>query len=738
MAASRRLESQSIRSILFWAVAGVLGIWVSTEIASSLLYLDRMKQGARTTVDHAVDVTARSASEFLRGSWEVLLQVTSRTRARDLLVDLNAGRIAEADFRRQTEYALGDALSRTSHLRGITRLDRQGRLVANVGESLSLGSWPNASAGDDAAFLVGPIDNGDGLRVALAAPILDRQARAIGTDVAVFSLEPLNALMASEMAHEQDGWSIEVFLSTRQGELRGLYEPSAAPGGSILATDAAAVAGSPEDRAGLTSQAEGVEYTDQYVYSVRKVDGAEWRIVGRRSTADLYADLYRDVALTWLFALLLVSGGVLVMLLLMRGGAKRLKEELAGLRTEVEAGEARYRELVRGSLQGVLIHRDLKPLLINEAWAKIHGLSVEEGMNLESIVSVISPKDSPMMLDYMKRREEDREAPTRYEYRAVHRSGKEIWVENVARRIIWEGKPAIQAMILDISERKDSEELSIKQREGLEVLVKQRTAELEDKSRSLEIALRTERDYASLIEQFVTMTSHEFRTPLTIIDMAAQHIDRKIDNMTPEAVRQRTDSVRKAVRRMTTLIESVLNSARISSGHAQIETERCDLAEIVAEACRRQQDVSPAHRIRADLSGLRAEVCADSQLLEQVFKAILSNAVKYSPESPQIAVLGQTKEGRMLVSVADQGIGIPAAETGKVFDRFVRASNAYNIPGTGIGLSLARQIVRMHGGDIEVESTEGRGSIFTVSLPVRSASECCGKMFEPNPTKAVA
>ena len=132
--------------------------------------------------------------------------------------------------------------------------------------------------------------------------------------------------------------------------------------------------------------------------------------------------------------------------------ADRKKAELA-----VEESEERFRNLVEGSIQGIVVHRDHKPLFVNRMWADIHGYGVDEIREMESVVSLISPADRERMVGYKDARLSGKSAPARYEYQAVRKDGSWIWLENLVRVVSWDGEPAIQSTIFEITERKWAE-----------------------------------------------------------------------------------------------------------------------------------------------------------------------------------------------------------------------------------------------------------------------------------------
>lgn len=245
------------------------------------------------------------------------------------------------------------------------------------------------------------------------------------------------------------------------------------------------------------------------------------------------------------------------------------------------------------------------------------------------------------------------------------------------------------------------------------------------KQRELEVALAKEREINGLQRQFVSMVSHEFRTPLAVIDGSAQRIARRLETLTPEQVIKSMQKVRRSVARLTDLMESVLNAAHLEEGRITFEPEACDLAGIIRELSESYQEVYPSHTIDLDIDDLPDRTTADPKLIRQVFANLASNAVKYSLAGTTIWVKGlhDVANDTVSISVRDEGFGIPENELSRLCDRFFRASTSTGIAGTGIGLHLCQHFVTLHGGSIEIESIEGQGSTFTVYLPATIAQD---------------
>ncbi len=258
----------------------------------------------------------------------------------------------------------------------------------------------------------------------------------------------------------------------------------------------------------------------------------------------------------------------------------------------------------------------------------------------------------------------------------------------------------------------------VRHRDHLQVLVDAATKDLQTKAKELKDALGKEKELNEIQRQFVSMASHEFRTPLAIIDSTAQRILRKIETLTPEDTAKRVEKIRDAVRRMTRLMERTLEAARIDKGKIDIEISECDLPYVVLEVEMQQIEISPNHNISSDLKELPDMILGDEGALTQIFSNLISNAMKYAPDAPDIHVRGWREGEFAVIEVKDQGLGIDEQDLPNMFQRFFRAQTSIGIAGTGIGLNLVKTLVELHDGSIDVQSVKGKGSVFTVRLPI--------------------
>jgi signal transduction histidine kinase len=238
------------------------------------------------------------------------------------------------------------------------------------------------------------------------------------------------------------------------------------------------------------------------------------------------------------------------------------------------------------------------------------------------------------------------------------------------------------------------------------------------------VSLQKERELSQLYREFVSMVSHQFRTPLTVIDMTAQRIMRRGARMSQEEIGERTATIRDAAAQLTKLMESTLNAARFDQGEIAFQPVACNLAELVTDVSTRYTSLEPGRAIDVSCEALPSAAQCDPILMEQVISNLLSNALKYSGRDTPVQVRGWMQEDWIFIAVQDYGIGVPEEDMPRLFDRYFRARTARGTIGTGVGLAFAREIVHMHRGTIEVASREGSGTTFTIRLPRSCTREC--------------
>ena len=261
--------------------------------------------------------------------------------------------------------------------------------------------------------------------------------------------------------------------------------------------------------------------------------------------------------------------------------------------------------------------------------------------------------------------------------------------------------------------------------QSLERRVDERTAELAANQAALvaakervERALEAELVAREQQRQFVTMVSHEFRTPLAIIDSAAQMLALRAERENQDTL-ERLHVIRSSVQRLTGLIDAHLTDERLQAGTLKVQRTEVDLTALLRSVTEPFRAAYNGCEINLDLDRLPPVVMADGHLLGMLFSNLLNNAFKYSDGDCRVTVRGWSEGGAAAVEVADRGRGIPQNELPLLFERHYRGSGSAGVPGTGIGLHTVRQIILLHGGSITAESTIGQGSVFCVRLPVK-------------------
>ncbi len=228
--------------------------------------------------------------------------------------------------------------------------------------------------------------------------------------------------------------------------------------------------------------------------------------------------------------------------------------------------------------------------------------------------------------------------------------------------------------------------------------------------------------------EFVADASHELRTPLAVLRASAEVLDRELRGGAPEvagrpAVHETLDNLLSETERMGRLVSDLLTLARADSGDLELDLKPMDAAEVAGSAARKAGVLAREKGVEfsASLPGA-LPMEGDPARLEQLLLILLDNAVKYTDAGGRVTLRAAARGNRVEFQVSDTGIGIPPAELPRIFDRFYRVDKARSRQqgGTGLGLAIARWIVDAHGGTIQVESEPGRGTTFTVSLPLHA------------------
>ncbi len=245
-----------------------------------------------------------------------------------------------------------------------------------------------------------------------------------------------------------------------------------------------------------------------------------------------------------------------------------------------------------------------------------------------------------------------------------------------------------------------------------------------EKTLELKEAIKKEKALRKIQSEFVALVSHEFKTPLQIIDSTRELIGRKIKSLNltgDDSFEKYLERIKSGISRMTGLINSTLNLAKIDADSAEIKVEKqpFDMLHFLHEIIEKTANIATTKGIKifTKFEGDKLEINADAKLLDHCFTNIVSNAIKYSPDNKTIHIIARANADKVAVRVIDHGIGIPQDDISSVGNKFFRAKNTLSVSGTGIGLYLTKYFVELHGGNVLIKSKINMGTSVTVILP---------------------
>lgn len=297
------------------------------------------------------------------------------------------------------------------------------------------------------------------------------------------------------------------------------------------------------------------------------------------------------------------------------------------------------------------------------------------------------------------------------------------------------------AFVIDITIRKNSEEIQLAQKNelervskevkqlnaGLEKKIEDRTKMLRETLTALEKskgelseALKTEKELGELKSRFVSMASHEFKTPLSTI-LSSSYLLEQYNNIdAPEKRIKHIERIKNAVGDMKNILDDFLSLDKLDEGLIKADIKSMSAEDCVKEfhlvISEMQINLKPGQQIDFKYTG-NSEVMLDKHLLRNICMNLLSNATKFSPEASMINITAGFNPDSFNLSVQDYGIGVPESDKQHLFERFFRAKNAFNIQGTGLGLHIVAKYIELMNGDITIESKLDEGTTFTIRIP---------------------
>lgn len=404
-----------------------------------------------------------------------------------------------------------------------------------------------------------------------------------------------------------------------------------------------------------------------------------------------------------------------------------------------------FREIFQGSAEGIImVNREGTILLANPVSETMFGF--DEGQLIGKSLEELLPPRFRGVHSHLRMSFNEHPSPRRMgigrDLMAVRRDGSEFPVEVSLSYKQTKADLLVMAFIIDITERKKAEEALKSSEEQLllyaaelERKVQARTEALNRSVHELEKevevrkraeedarkALEKERELNELKSKFVSIASHEFRTPLSTIMSSASLVSQYRQKGDMDKIDKHTARIKSNVNHLTAILNDFLSLGKLEEGRVEITIEDINIPEFLREI---QEELKSSLKtgqkivvyIPEENPGLRT----DPRILRNILFNLISNASKYSDENRNIYLTCTFRDEHLRIAVKDEGIGIPEDDKKHMFDRFFRASNAINIQGTGLGLNIVKRYIDLLNGRIEFESEYGKGSTFTVEIPIKN------------------
>ena len=374
-------------------------------------------------------------------------------------------------------------------------------------------------------------------------------------------------------------------------------------------------------------------------------------------------------------------------------------------------------EILNNVKEGVCIIKPNEEIeFANNATAGIFELPYEE-LKGRSLLDFVGTKTSEYIIQGTELRRKGITSQYEIEIQTINGKKKHLLLSVTPR---YDGLVFIGSftVILDITARKNTENVIRELNNELENRVAERTKELENAKVKLEELLKNEIELNQFKSQIVTIVSHEFRTPLSIISSSTDLLEMLTEVYNNDRLNKYFDRIKMATEQLTSLLSDVLTIERLD---AEVLTEKpTDIRQLINEIIEQVLTAhNSSHSVKCLIPYKYDNVLIDHSIFSSILMNLLTNAIKFSPHTSVVTVKFSIVKNIAYLSVADHGIGIPKSEQERIFEMFTRASNSENTQGTGLGLSIIKRYADMLGGKVVLNSTEGKGTIISLEIPIK-------------------
>lgn len=310
------------------------------------------------------------------------------------------------------------------------------------------------------------------------------------------------------------------------------------------------------------------------------------------------------------------------------------------------------------------------------------------------------------------------------EVRGRKKNGETFPFRLAVSEVFYNNKSVFTGFIHDLTKEKLAEDRLLNHTLELEEIVRKRTkdliklvSELEQAKAEVSNSLEKERELNQLKSRFVSMASHEFRTPLSSVQLSASLINKYLEKPDVDSVVKHTGRIKNAVQLLNGILNDFLSLEKLETGLVAVNKEKINIVHLGEEISEEMQMICKKNQLIVyQHTGVEAEFEVDSHLLKSSVINLISNAIKYSGEDTFIEFSTEINDVECIICVKDNGIGIPDEDQKNLFEPFFRAHNTGNIPGTGLGLNIVKRYINLMGGQMECQSAMNQGTMFKITF----------------------
>lgn len=385
--------------------------------------------------------------------------------------------------------------------------------------------------------------------------------------------------------------------------------------------------------------------------------------------------------------------------------------------------------IIENAIDGIITISDRGIIeTINPSACKLFGYTPAEvvGKNIACLMPSPDKENHDAYIDRYQRTGAAHIIGIGREVKGLRKDGSVFPFRLGVNQVQFYGRKIYTGFIHDLSREKEAEERLKEYATHLEDLVEQRTQSLKESVTALRAAkeevslsLEKEKELNQLKSRFVSMASHEFRTPLSSIQLSAVLIEKYSQQFDTQNISKHINKIKNSVANLTSILNDFLSLEKLEAGKVEAVFLRFDIVKFAEEIIEEMQLIAKQNQnIIYQHTGTSSLVNLDAGLLKNCVINLISNAIKYSGENTFIEFNTEIVQDKLTVTIRDNGIGIPESDQKHLFEAFFRAHNTGNIPGTGLGLNIVTRYAGLMNGTIAFESKVNQGTSFILTFPI--------------------